>query len=338
MAKTTFHTLSDEYSGRPIAADSWPNIEARREQEAQAAASGAPAPTVAELRENYRKTSLVETVDVPAEPRTRDFEVGPWRARLYDPRPEAEAGEETPVIVYLHGGGWVIGDLETHHPLNRRLSAVSGLPVVSVDYRLAPEHPYPAAVEDSRAAVSWVTDAAAEHGLKATRLGIGGDSAGGTLTAVLSNEIAAGSLNTHGVELGAQVLFYPAVDLTKEHRESSPSYQRIARGFPLTAQTMEVFSSTYLPAGTDASATDISPLLHDLPEGLPATYLVTADNDPLAHEGAEYAARLAQAGAELTYDHLVGYAHSLFTSLKSIPTSVRYLDKAAAFFREQLAS
>jgi acetyl esterase len=233
-----------------------------------------------------------------------------------------------PVVLFFHGGGWVMGSLSTHDGLCRRLAALTGLPVVAVDYRLAPEHRHPAAIEDSRAALHWLFTVGRDHGLDVTTAVLVGDSAGGQLAAVLAIENAK---SAHPRPIAAQVLIYPMVDLTM----SAPSYARVTEGFPLVADTIAWFADHYLPESADRSAPDISPALAQLPAGLPPAYIVTVDNDPLVDEGANYAAALAQAGTEVQYQHLPGYAHGLLTSAGRIPRGEQTVDDIAGFIRDR---
>lgn len=221
-----------------------------------------------------------------------------------------------------------MGSLSTHDGLCRRLAAMTGLPVVAVDYRLAPEHTYPAAIEDSRAALQWLFAAKDVHGLEVTNAILVGDSAGGQLVAVLAIE---NESKPDPLPVSAQVLVYPMVDLTL----SAPSYDRVTEGFPLVADTIAWFAEHYLPEGVDRMAPDISPAFATLPQTLPPAYVLTVDNDPLVDEGASYAASLAQAGTEVRYQHLPGYAHGLLTSAGRIPRGEQLTDEIAAFIRER---
>jgi acetyl esterase len=256
-----------------------------------------------------------------------DFGVQDFGVRVYEPRTETGP---TAVVLFLHGGGWVMGSLSTHDGLCRRLAALTGLPVVAVDYRLAPEHPYPAAIEDSRAALDWLFSAGPVHGLDVTKAVLVGDSAGGQLAAVLAIENAE---SAYPWPIAAQVLIYPMVDLTM----SAPSYRRVTEGFPLVADTIAWFADHYLPEGIDRARPDISPALAQLPAGLAPAYVITVDNDPLVDEGADYAAALARAGTEVQYQHLAGYAHGLLTSAGRIRRGEQTVGDIAGFIRDRTA-
>jgi acetyl esterase len=204
-----------------------------------------------------------------------------------------------PAIVYLHGGGWVCGDLETHDASCRMLAAVSRCLVVAVDYRLAPEHPYPAAVEDALAAYRWVHVHHEELGISPGQVGVMGDSAGGNLAAVVAQELRAGSGGT-GPDVPpplAQGLVYPALDA----RLDSPSMHSMSSGLFLTRANMEYYRRQYLPRRSDWEAVRASPLLATDVSGLAPALIVTAGFDPLRDDGSRYADKLRQAGVEVEY-------------------------------------
>ncbi|SDS77589.1 alpha/beta hydrolase [Corynebacterium timonense] len=314
----------DDYTKRPVAADALPTLQAFREGGAKPFHEFA----VEDVRDTYVANTEAAPLTEHREPEHTDFEVGQFRVRLYEPRDTDQRSEPTAGILFMHGGGWVMGDLRTHHSVARRLAARTCLPVLAVDYRLAPEHRYPAAVDDCREALQWFIECSDVHGVTLTSVSFAGDSAGGQLAAILTNETVAGASS---IPVDCQVLLYPAVDLTEENMATSTSYQRLTEGFPLVADTMKWFVDTYIEDGVDRTAADISPLRAELPENLPASFVITVDNDPLAEEGARYAAKLAAAGAPVHYEHLSGYAHGLFTSAAKIPTGERYLNKAADF-------
>lgn len=174
-----------------------------------------------------------------------------------------------------------------------------------------------------------------EHGLQVTGVSVAGDSAGGNLAAVLANEATAGTVpGVDALTLDAQVLLYPVTDLTDDHMAEGASYRRITAGFPLTAATMRWFADHYIDHGPVRGNPDASPLYADLPAGLPPTFLVSMDNDPLADDGIAYAGKLAAAGTPLRHDHLVGYPHGVFTAARAVPTAERYVNLAADFLTE----
>jgi acetyl esterase len=314
-------TRHDPFSGRPVAGDAATLLDEFR-------ASGGrsfhtyPVETVRDL---YERACATNGLNGDSLTSVSDFSLEEFEVRVYDPR---VFRGPTPVVLFFHGGGWVMGSLSTHDGLCRRLAVLTGLPVVAVDYRLAPEHPYPAAIEDSRAALRWLFSAGAVHGLDATKAVVVGDSAGGQLAAVLAIENAQ---EANPLPIVAQVLIYPMVDLTM----SSPSYARVTDGFPLVADTLAWFADHYLPEGADRTAPDISPALAKLPAELPPAFVITVDNDPLVDEGAGYAAALARSGTEVLYQHLVGYAHGLLTSAGRIHRGEQTVDEIAAFVRDR---
>lgn len=312
-------TSQDLFSGRPVAEDAADVLEQFR------ASGGRPFHTypVDEVRSMYERGCAANGLSGDPVFSVSDVGVQDFGVRVYEPR--AQAGP-TAVVLFLHGGGWVMGSLSTHDGLCRRLAALTGLPVVALDYRLAPEHPYPAAIEDSRAALDWLFEAGPVHGLDVTTAVLVGDSAGGQLAAVLAIENAQ---SAHPRPIAAQVLIYPMVDLTM----SAASYTRVTGGFPLVADTIAWFADQYLPEGTDRARPDISPALSELPSGLPPAYVITVDNDPLVDEGASFAAAMAQAGTDVHYRHIPGYAHGLLTSAGRIPRGERAVEDIATFIR-----
>lgn len=219
------------------------------------------------------------------------------RARVYAPsgdRPMA-------VMVFFHGGGWVIGDLDTHDPLCRALANASGSIVVSVDYRLAPEHKFPAAVEDAYAATSWVADHAAELGADPDRLGVGGDSAGGNLSAA----VALLARERGGPRLAYQLLLYPGVDMLM----SMPSVIENGEGYFLTHADMIWFGNHYIRDQSDKLNPLASPLLAHDHATLPPAIVITAEYDPLRDEGEAYAEKLRKAGVPVTLRRYDGMIH-----------------------------
>ena len=212
--------------------------------------------------------------------------------RLYRPLGSG-ASELLPVLVYCHGGGWVIGDLDTHDTLCRELANLAGCAVVAVDYRMGPEHRFPAAVDDAIAATHWVRVHAAELQLDSSRLAVGGDSAGGNLAAVVS--IAA--RDSGDLPIAFQLLIYPATD---QHR-SKPSHAENGQGYLLTTDTMDYFTGHYIADSTHYDDWRASPLLHPDLSKLPPALVLTAGYDPLRDEGAAYAERLTLAGNRASY-------------------------------------
>lgn len=215
-----------------------------------------------------------------------------------------EADATLPCLLFMHGGGWVLGDLASHDSVCRRLANVSGGCVVAVDYRLAPEHPFPAPVEDAAAALAWVAGNAAALGIDPRRIAVGGDSAGGNLAAVLALMGRDGAVPASVFQL----LFYPVTDIAAE----APSYATTRPDMPLTAASMRYFIDLYCPA---ISRTDwrASPARAASLAGLPPALVVTCGHDPLCDEAYAYAAALEAAGARVTTLHLADHAHGFLT-------------------------
>jgi acetyl esterase len=277
----------------------------------------------------------VNDVEPPSVRRVEDTAVaGPGGAialRTYWPMP----GEGAPgVLLYFHGGGYVIGDLDTHDNICRRLCRDAGTVVVSVDYRLAPRHRFPAAVDDALAAFDWLhAGGAASLGADAARLAVGGDSAGGTLAAVVAQQA-----RNRGVALRAQLLLYPVTDLAGRY----PSHDEHAATPPIPQPVQDWFWQLYL--GVDGAAdparrrdTRVSPLHAESLVGLAPAFVLTAGLDPLRDEGAAYAARLAGAGVETAYHCAMGTVHGFLRLGRLIPAAGDALAAAAAFLASRMA-
>jgi acetyl esterase len=237
--------------------------------------------------------------------------------RVYTP----EGRAPFPVLVYFHGGGWVIGNLETHDGLCRHLANAAHCVVVSVDYRLAPEHPFPASGEDAYAATRWVAGNAAALGGDAKRIAVGGDSAGGNLSAVVSLM----ARDRGGPPIVFQLLVYPATDLPS----ANTSYRENAEGYFLTAKSMHWFFAHYCGANPDASDPYLCPLRAKNLGGLPPALVVTAGFDPLRDEGEAYAARLREAGVRTKLTRYPGMIHGFF-GMGPLLTQARAATKEAA--------
>jgi acetyl esterase len=232
--------------------------------------------------------------------RTIPGPAGEIPVRIYTP-----AGKPPfPVLVYFHGGGWVIGSLESHDGTCRDLANGAGSIVVSVDYRLAPENRFPAAAEDAYAATKWVAENAASIGADAGRVAIGGDSAGGNLTAV----VALMARDRGGPRLAFQLLVYPVTDVARDTR----SYEENADGYFLTRKAMEWFWGHYLGRPTDGENAYASPLRAASLAGLPPALVITAEFDPLRDEGEAYARRLEEAGVHVRLKRYDGMIHGFF--------------------------
>lgn len=256
--------------------------------------------------------------------RTIDGPGGPLTLRFYTPR---GLTGDAPALVFLHGGGWIYGDLESHDAVCRFLAEEAQVRVIAVDYRLAPEAPFPAAFDDSWAAWRWITDHAKGIGIDPSRIAVGGDSAGGNLAALVAQHaVAAG-----GVKPAFQLLIYPVTDFL----ETSASRLTYAEGFYLTKAFMDLAEENYLIGDEDRSEARLSPLRHDV-TGVAPAYLVTAGFDPLLDEGKAYADKLRAAGVPVEYVCEEGLIHS-FANMVAIGTSApRAMRRAAAALQRGL--
>jgi acetyl esterase len=252
---------------------------------------------------------LVSNPDAPAlekaEPLSIPSPDGPIPARVYTPTRLRKAQGLAPGLVFFHGGGWVIGNIETHDVVCRKLAHEGELIVISIDYRLAPEHRFPAAVDDAIAATRWIAGNAAALGIDAKRLVVGGDSAGGNLAAVVSLAARDGD----GPDIAGQMLVYPATDFSRKHA----SHREPETSILLTHSVIGWFANNYLGGADGSSDWRASPARAKNLAGLPPAYVLTAGADPLRDEGDEYAARLKEAGVPVTYRHYPGQFHGFFT-------------------------
>ena len=246
---------------------------------------------------------------------------GKIRFRRY--RPQGAAAGSLPTLIYYHGGGFVIGNVETHDSTCRRLANKSRCQVISIDYRLSPEHPFPAPTEDGVAAFRHIRDNATSFGADAARLAVGGDSAGGAIAAVVCQAV-----RDAGDKQGPafQMLIYPATDSSKQ----SASRVAFAEGYFLTKELMDWFWKAYVPAGTDLSDLRLSPLLARDFKGLPPAFVLTAGYDPLRDEGRAYADRLFEAGVKTTYVNYPGTIHGFFSLTRFLSQGLKANDEAAA--------
>lgn len=248
---------------------------------------------------------------------------GELRVRIYRHSTE----RPSPVLLYLHGGGWVIGDLDSHDRECRVLCNDGRCTVVAVDYRLAPEHPAPAAVEDAWAALRWLDGAAEELGIDRDRIAIGGDSAGGALAA----GTAIRARDAGGPKLAAQLLVYPAV---ATHIGAFPSHATNADAPFLSRDVMRWFRGQY-HGSHDEVLTDplLAPILADV-SGLPPTLLITAEYDPLHDEGVAYAGKLADAGVPVRHVDLAGMSHAFLHLYPILDEGKQALAELSAMLRE----
>ncbi len=263
---------------------------------------------IAEARERRRRDARVFSGPLIELERVRDLEIrgpaGALRARLYVP---AAAPLPAPLVVYYHGGGHVIGDLDTHDQPCRFLAREIPARVLAVDYRLGPEHPFPAAVEDSLAAFRWAHDEAAQLGIDPTRIAVAGDSAGGNLAAVVVQLTTADG----GPTAAFQALVYPVTDYSQKRR----SYELFGEGFFLTREEMDWFRENYFARSADLTDPRASPILATDLQGLPPAHVVTAGFDPLRDEGEAYAERLQAAGVHTTLRREADLVHGFINAV-----------------------
>jgi acetyl esterase len=269
--------------------------------------------SVAAARAGYARSRVLLAPDPPEVAALRDLEFPSAGhaipARLYRGR-EAPGGP-APVVVFFHGGGWVLGNLDSHDSFCRGLANDARCAVLAVDYRLAPEHKFPAAAEDAEAAVAWVAADGAKLGLDPSRIAVAGDSAGGNLAAVA----ALAARRAGEPKLRLQVLIYPSLDLALGHE----SHRRAGEGYTLTASAMRWFRDLYLARPEDAASWRASPLRQPDLGGVAPAFVVTGGCDPLCDESADYAQRLIAAGVDVTYRFHPGQMHGFVSAGRVIP-------------------
>ena len=235
-----------------------------------------------------------------------------------------------PALVYFHGGGWVVGDLDTHDVVCRQIAMEAHAVVIAVDYRLAPEHPFPAAVEDAWSATTWIAAHAAELGIDAKRLAVGGDSAGGGLAAV----VALMARDSSKLRLTLQVLVYPVTDL----RAESASYSNYAEGYFLTRAAMQWYIAQYAPTPQAIEDWRASPLRAPWVHGVAPALIIAAELDPLFDEGEAYARRLQGARVPVEYHRLDGMIHGFLTMGGRIDAANQAVATIAAALRKAFTS
>ena len=290
--------------------------------------------TPAQARAFYRERRFFTQPDPPALPVLRELSVpgpaGGIAARLYRPAPE---GTVLPLLVYFHGGGWTIGDLDTHDVLCRQLALAGHCAVLSVDYRLGPEQRFPAAVDDCVAATRWAREHAAALGVDPARLAVGGDSAGGNLAAVVSI-IERDARAATNPPLAYQLLIYPGTDM----RAIAPSHVSNGQGYALTADSIRYYRGHYLASEAEWTDWRASPLLAGDLSRLPPALVLTAGYDPLRDEGRQYADALSAAGNRVQYVCFERQIHGFITMSKVIDEALTAVDLCGAALRRALAA
>ncbi|HEY3065660.1 MAG TPA: alpha/beta hydrolase [Methylomirabilota bacterium] len=285
-------------------------------------------PPLPELRQQLRTMVALMDEPAPALPRIEDIVIpgpaGEIPARVY----ASNVGGAQPTVAYFHGGGWVQGDLETHHGLCARLAKHASVLVVAVDYRLAPEHKFPAAVEDCVAAYRWLRTRGRDIGADVGRVAVAGDSAGGNLAAVVSQLAASAGTPVPT----CQVLIYPALDFSLE----AESHRELADGHVIPRERIVWYAEQYLRSETDKSDLRASPLRAPRLAGQPPTLIVTGGFDPLRDEGQAYAERLREAGVDVVYREYPGQIHAFVSLTKAIPQGMACTLEIAEYLRRRL--
>ncbi|HEY1787435.1 MAG TPA: alpha/beta hydrolase [Verrucomicrobiae bacterium] len=301
-------------------------------------AESIPATLINEARVRLARTSILKALEnrgpipgLPNSVETGEIAIsGALAARLYTP---AQASiTPLPVLVYLHGGGWVVGSVATHDPFCRLLCEAAELIIASVGYRLAPEHRYPAGLEDTLTAIDWVTKHAAEWGGNPAQLLLGGDSAGANLAAVAANQLCTASAKT---PLCALMLLYPVTD---HPNANHPSYTENGTSYGLGSDLMRWFWGQYAP-GIAPDDPGISPLQLQRIPALPPTLVATAEYDPLRDEGVAYAEKLKAAGIDTTHIHAADMNHNFAVhpgTVARFPQCDAALAKIASWLRTTL--
>ena len=278
--------------------------------------------TAAEGRANYLAMRTPSTVELHE---VRDLVADGVKCRLY----RSSGTTSAPLLIYYHGGGWVIGDLDTHDDICRKLARDARCSVIAVDYRLAPEHPAPAALDDCIAATRWIFANAKSLDVDAARIAIGGDSAGGNLASLVAMHA--------GVTPVFQLLVYPATDMRMDY----PSHRENAQGYLLTADSMKWFIGHYLQ-GDDKKKSDplYSPILSDdaLLKKSPPTLVITAEFDPLRDEGEAYAARLSAVGVPTSTVRFNGQIHAFFGMSELLDDAAAAIALSASYLRKHLGT
>jgi acetyl esterase len=284
-----------------------------------------------EAREFYRAGRRVLQPEPPEVAEVRNLQApapqGDIPLRLYRGI-GTERRAALPALIYFHGGGWVMGDLDTHDGVCRLIANAAGIAVISVDYRLAPEHKFPAAVDDAMTATEWIAAHGATLGIDASRLAVGGDSAGGNIAAV----VALIARDRGGPRLRFQLLLYPATDFVVS---DAPQRERF-EGFPLNVVTMNWFRDHYLRGTGDYGDWRASPLRAPDLSRLPRAYVLTVGFDPLHAEGALYARRLQEAGVPVRHRHVERQMHGFLTMGKIIAAAKPATEEAAAAVKAAL--
>ena len=283
---------------------------------------------VLEARRNNRMRAPMLAGELEPVARIEDLRVpgprGPIGGRIYAP----VGGQSLPALLYMHGGGWVLGDIDTHDSVCRALARRAGCMVLSVGYGLAPEHRFPAAVEDAWAGLVWLHENGAAIGADPDRLAVGGDSSGGNLAAV----VARWARERGGPRIAAQVLIYPVTNYDLD----TPSYGTMGTGHGLTRESMRWYWEQYLNDPSDGASPDASPLRASDLSGLAPALVITCELDPLESEGSAYAAALGAAGGLVEHIHEAGMIHGYIRMAGVIGRARKSWEDCARFLRQHL--
>ncbi|PLR95297.1 alpha/beta hydrolase [Bacillus sp. T33-2] len=249
--------------------------------------------------------------------------------RIYTP--EGNESTESPALVYFHGGGWVIGSIETHDALCHKLATEGNFTLVSVDYSLSPESKFPVAVEDAYLAVQWVWEHASEFGINRKSIAVGGDSAGGNLAAVVCYL----AIQRKTPFIAYQMLFYPSTGF-----EATSSYEKYGEGYYLTKSTMSWFVEQYLNDPSETQNPLAAPILipDDITPSLPPAYIMTAEYDPLCDGGEQYAKKLEKAGVDTKYTCVPGMIHGFLCMTEFLADGKEAIKQAANEFRARVSN
>jgi acetyl esterase len=281
-------------------------------------------------RAQYEETAGIFDMPEPEVAKVEDLNIagpgGQIPLRIYHPKGVSEVAS-LPVMVFFHGGGWLIGSINTHDRLCRYLANAAKAVVVSVGYRLAPEHKFPAGLNDCVAAVTWVAENAAQIGADAGQLAVAGDSAGGNLAAV----VAQWCRDHGGPAIACQLLFYPVTDPLGIHH---PSRIRYATGLILEEEMIHWFLGHYVNSPVESADSRVSPLRAENLAGLPPAFILNASLDPLCDEGKAYADKLRDAGVPVTYRAHERMIHGFLTMGGLTPGAMPAIDEAAQVFRK----
>lgn len=287
--------------------------------------------SVSESREAYVKNNLdrLDSVDINT---VLDYRI-PTRdnaeitIRVYDPKDSQSTPNDSAPIIYIHGGGWVVGNLETHDTICRSVARASERPVIAIDYRLAPEFPFPYALHDCLDALDYIVQEKRQLKISSNNLTLMGDSAGGTLATVIAHQFNENSL----YKITKEILFYPVTSLTTD----TASYQRYSSGYPLSASTMHWFIDKYLPRNKTRDQPLLSPLYNEKINPNMRSFIITVGLDPLCDEGVSYAQKLITNGNFVEFHHLPNTIHGILTSAKTIKLGQVYLNKAISFIKAE---